>query len=302
MADPALRLKDLTPAREFFVGIDSDGCVFDTMEIKHKECFCPCFILHFDLQPVSRYAREVWEFVNLYSVNRGVNRFKAVPRALDLLARRPEVAARRAAVRDLQGVKAWAGRESRLSNTALQAELAARPDADLRRAYEWSLDVNRAIERMVRNVPPFPRARESLARLGERADIIVVSQTPLEALEREWEEHGLRSLARAIAGQEMGTKTEHIALAGGGKYPAGKMLMIGDAPGDLEAARRNGTLFYPVVPGREDESWKRFFEEALDRFFAGTYAGGYEEALVREFNRRLPGRPPWEQAPLEEST
>ena len=34
-------LADLKPHGGFFVGIDSDGCAFDTMEIKHKECFCP---------------------------------------------------------------------------------------------------------------------------------------------------------------------------------------------------------------------------------------------------------------------
>ena len=34
-------LADLQPQQPFFVGIDSDGCAFDTMEIKHKECFCP---------------------------------------------------------------------------------------------------------------------------------------------------------------------------------------------------------------------------------------------------------------------
>ena len=84
MSDPQI-LKDLKPAREFFIGIDSDGCVFDTMELKHKECFAPMFIKHFRLQTASKYAREVWDFVNLYSKSRGANRFPAVVRALNLL-------------------------------------------------------------------------------------------------------------------------------------------------------------------------------------------------------------------------
>jgi superfamily I DNA/RNA helicase len=46
--------------------------------------------------------------------------------------------------------------------------------------------------------------------------------------------------------------------------------MIGDAPGDFKAAKSNHALFYPIVPGREEESWQRFYEEALERFFAGT--------------------------------
>ena len=32
---------EIQPTKEFLVGIDSDGCAFDTMELKHKECFIP---------------------------------------------------------------------------------------------------------------------------------------------------------------------------------------------------------------------------------------------------------------------
>ena len=91
MSDPAASLKALRPTKEFFVGIDSDGCVFDSMEIKHKECFCPQYINHFGLQAVSKYAREIWDFVNLYSKSRGVNRFPAVIHALDLARARKEM-------------------------------------------------------------------------------------------------------------------------------------------------------------------------------------------------------------------
>src|SRR6266487_1456886 len=98
MSDPAQLLRDLQPTKEFFIGIDSDGCVFDSMEIKHKECFTPMFIKHFGLQPVSKYAREVWDFVNLYSKTRGTNRFPALSRALNLLRARPQVIARAVSV------------------------------------------------------------------------------------------------------------------------------------------------------------------------------------------------------------
>ena len=81
MADPARKLKDLHPENEFFVGIDSDGCVFDSMEIKHKECFIPQTVKHWGLQAVSRFAREAAEFVNLYSRYRGINRWPAASNA-----------------------------------------------------------------------------------------------------------------------------------------------------------------------------------------------------------------------------
>ena len=76
----------ITPRHEFLIGIDSDGCVFDSMELKHKECFIPQFINHYELQGVSKYAREAAEFVNLYSKSRGVNRFPGLVEQLDLVA------------------------------------------------------------------------------------------------------------------------------------------------------------------------------------------------------------------------
>ena len=41
---------DLIPKHDFLVGIDSDGCAFDTMEVKHKECFIPNIINSYGLQ------------------------------------------------------------------------------------------------------------------------------------------------------------------------------------------------------------------------------------------------------------
>ena len=88
-----MSIENYNPKKPFLVGIDSDGCVFDTMELKHKECFIPNYINHYDLQGVSKYAREAAEFVNLYSQSRGVNRFPALVEQLDWLRRRPEVSA-----------------------------------------------------------------------------------------------------------------------------------------------------------------------------------------------------------------
>ncbi len=294
MSDGVDRLKNMKPEHEFFIGIDSDGCAFDSMEIKHKECFCPAFIKHFDMQPVSKYAREVWEFVNLYSKTRGCNRFLAVPRALTLLGERKDVKDRNVTPAPLSGLRSWIERETKLGNPALEKELESNPDPDLKQCYAWSLEVNERIADLVRNVPPFPLVRESLQAMQKQADAIVVSQTPTEALEREWSEHSIDEFVRFIAGQEVGKKSEHIAFAAEGKYDKEKMLMIGDAPGDLKAARDNGALFFPVNPGHEEASWDRFKNEALDRFFSGKYAGSYEEELIDEFNTYLPENPSWE--------
>lgn len=292
MSDPTQVLKDFKPAKEFFVGIDSDGCIFDSMEIKHKECFTPMFVKHFHLQAVSKYARECWDFVNLYSKTRGANRFPALVRAVQLLGERPQVKARGVKMPELKPLEEWIARETKLGNATLNAEV-KNGNTGLAQVKVWSDAVNAAIADIVHGVPPFPLVRESLQKLSAKADAMCISQTPAEALQREWAEHRIDQFVKVIAGQEMGTKTEHIKFAAASKYAPEKILMIGDAPGDFNAAKKNHALFFPIVPGREEESWKRLHDETLDRFFAGSYAGAYEAALVREFDSSLPETPGW---------
>jgi phosphoglycolate phosphatase-like HAD superfamily hydrolase len=293
-ADPAQPLRDFEPRAKFFIGIDSDGCVFDTMEIKHKECFAPMFIKHFHLQSASKYARQAWEFVNLYSKSRGCNRFHALALSLGLLRRRPEVLARHTAIFDTQALEQWTARESKLSESSLAAEIKA-GRKELVPLLDWSKAVNASIADIVHGVPPFPLVRECLEKITPFADVMVISQTPGEALRREWAEHGIEKHVRLIAGQEMGSKGEHLKLATEGKYPRENILMIGDAPGDYKAAKSNHALFFPIVPNAEETSWKELFEHGLEQFFAGKFAGEYEQRLVAEFDASLPASPPWKE-------
>jgi len=295
MSDPQAPLKSFQPRHEFFVGIDSDGCVFDTMEIKHKECFIPNIINYWHLQAISKYAREAAEFVNLYSQHRGINRWPALLLVFDLLAQRPEVQRRGVKLPEVPTLRHWTATEKNLGNPALKAAAEKSGDQVLKHALAWSEAVNKTIADMVHDVPPFPFVRESLAALANQADIMCVSQTPGEALQREWEEHDIAKYAAVIAGQEMGSKTDHLRLGADAKYPQNHVLMIGDAPGDLKAARANGFLFYPVEPGREEESWQRFLQEPMERFLRGSYAGDYETGLVAQFEALLPESPPWKR-------
>ncbi len=278
---------------DFLVGIDSDGCAFDSMEIKHKECFIPNFIRYLALQPVSKYAREACEFTNLYSTHRGANRFKSYLLALDLLRERPEVQARNATIPQWQGIRDWIARETKLGNPTLEAEVEKTGDPDLTQALIWSKAVNQTVADLVEGVPPYPLVRDSLEKLSSVADMIVCSATPNEALNKEWEEHGIREYVAAICGQEAGSKQETLGQAASHGYADNHVLMIGDAPGDMKAAQAVGALFYPINPGHEEASWDRFYNEACDRFLNEDYAGDYEAGLIAEFQKYLPEHPPW---------
>jgi len=253
------------------------------------------------LQPVAEAARECRIFADLFSKTRGANRHKTLKRILsELLPNHPHVKQRGFKVPQLPHYFAWVDDpKSILSNDGLKKAIEATKDPLAKRelvlALEWSKKVNEVIAEIVRGIPPFPYVRECLEKIGPTADVIVVSATPGEALVREWQEHDIAKYVAVIAGQEMGTKAQHLEYAAKGRYDKGHILMVGDAPGDLKAARANEALFYPVVPGKETQSWKRFHDEAFDRFIKGEYAGEYEKKLIAEFDASLPEKPAWEK-------
>lgn len=279
---------------DFLVGIDSDGCAFDTMELKHKECFIPCIIHHWGLKGISKYAREAAEFVNLYSKSRGVNRFPALIEVFKLLQKRPEVVARGTKIEIPEILVEWMNKETKLGNAALAKYVEETGDPLMKKTLAWSLDVNETVDKIVgEGVPPFPMVRESLEKLQGKADVLVVSATPQAALQKEWANQGLLPFVQSICGQEVGTKKESLAYAS--LYPKNHALMIGDAPGDYKAALANNALFFPINPGEEEASWKRFFEEGAQKFLNEEFAGDYQQELLDDFNSHLPTTPPWKE-------
>lgn len=295
------QLAAFRPEHDFLVCIDSDGCAFDTMGIKQRECFCPWMIEAFGLQPVATAARACKEFADLFSKTRGANRHKTIQRILtELLPSHPQVRSRGFLVPRFPHYFAWVDDpESLLSNDRLRQAIADATTGEARRELEqvlvWSERVNWAIGEIVKGIPPFPGVREALKALEGKADVVVVSATPIEALLREWREHEIDQYVSLICGQEMGTKKEHINVAGA-SYARERLLMIGDAPGDRRAAEENGALFFPIIPGAEEASWSQFGAEGLERFFMEAYAGAYADACADRFDCALPERPPWEEA------
>ncbi|MCU0484891.1 MAG: HAD family hydrolase [Anaerolineales bacterium] len=291
----AQELIDFQPKHPFFVGIDSDGCAFDAMELKQKECFIPSTIRVWGLQPISKYARETAEWVNLYSKWRGANRWPALVKVFELLAERPEVQARGVHVPEGKALKEFIASGFSPSEAGLKAYIASgHGEEELWRGLEWTRTIDSLVAATVRNVPPFPFVRQSLQKLQGKADLMVVSTTASDALTREWGEHGLAQYMALIAGQDKGTKKQHLEFTAKGKYNDDRILMIGDALGDCEAAHAVHALFYPIIPGSEERSWLRFHDEASEKLLNGTYAGAYEAALIAEFEKLLSDTPPWQ--------
>ena len=288
-------LKNLPKQHDSFVGVDSDGCVFDTMSVKQKDHFHPLIIKYWGLERCEKELRACAEFVNLYSRFRGINRFPALLHAFDLFLDYPGVRNSGVALPKLESLRAYVNSGLPLGNPSLKAEVARTQDPELIRLLDWSLAINADIDANMKPVKPYVWAKQALELIRATSDSIVVSQTPEEALVKEWNMHKIHDTVNLIAGQELGTKAEHIHIATNGKYAADRVLMIGDAQGDQAAAKKNHALFYPINPGQEEASWERFCQEAYAKFLGGTFSGAYALKLAEEFNSLLPEIPPWQR-------
>lgn len=287
-------LLNLRPRHDSFIGVDSDGCVFPSMEIKQKQCFHSLIISLWGLERVERAVRDIAEFVNLYSKYRGQNRFPCLLRVFDMLPEYPGVKESGVKIPVTKSLRCFCASGLPMGNPTLEKMVAENHDPELALVLKWSQDVNSRVAKTVKNLAPFRWVRESFDEIGKHSDAVCVSQTPTEALVREWEENQMLDDVVVIAGQELGTKTEHLQMATQGRYAQGRVMMVGDAPGDLKAAREAGAYFFPINPGHEEASWELFYREAYRRFLNGTFGGDYEKALVDKFNALLPETPPWE--------
>jgi phosphoglycolate phosphatase-like HAD superfamily hydrolase len=274
-------LSDFIKSKGLLVCVDSDGCAMDTMEVKHRKCFGPKAVEVWGLQEVETKFLEVWNNVNLYSKTRGINRFKGLVKTFELMA------ADGVEMPKFSSILEWTRTAKELSNPALEREIEKTGNEELIKTLVWSNAVNKAIKELHGEDKPFENVKEGLESITDYADIVIVSSANSGAVKDEWNRHGLAPFVNTMLGQEAGTKAFCIAGLKVNGYHEDEVLMVGDAPGDLEAATQNGVLFYPILVGREGFSWKRLAEEAIKKLADGSYRGEYEQKLIEEFNSTL---------------
>jgi len=285
-------LINFLPSQDTFVGIDSDGCVFDTMETKQKDFFHPAIIRHWKLEAIEPQVRAAAEFTYLYSTYRGLNRFLGLCKTFELLNDWPE-ARNHAALPDPVDLRIYCDSGQPLSNATLKAEVDRTGSTLLAKAHTWSIELNEEIDQHMPDPPPFAGAEKALQRIQEHSDSIVISQTQAVALLKDWYRDDLAKYVSVIAGPELGSKIDHFTMAAVDRYSPNAILMIGDAPGDMAAAQAIGCNFFPINPGHEVESWQRFMDEAYSLFLAGGFADDYQHQLNSTFKALLPEKPPW---------
>ena len=89
---------------DYLVCVDSDGCVMDTMNCKHFHCFGPCMVTEWGLEEWKDEILDRWNVINLFSMTRGINRFKGLAMALGEIK---DLAELRQVVRNSEAVETY---------------------------------------------------------------------------------------------------------------------------------------------------------------------------------------------------
>ena len=272
---------------DYLVCVDSDGCVMDTMNCKHFHCFGPCMVDEWELGEWKDAILERWNEINLFSMTRGINRFKGLAMALG------EIDQKYKPIPGIQALQHWAETAPALSNdgAAKAAAEAADPEAKriLEKALSWSKAVNAAIVKLPEELKvPYEGAKEGLAAAHQFADVAMVSSANRDAVEEEWGKFGLLQHTDIVLAQDVGSKVACIREMLKFGYDANKVLMVGDAPGDCDAAEKNGVHYYPILVNHEKESWDEAIAVGFGKLQSGEYAE-YGAQKKQDFLHNLGG-------------
>ena len=271
---------------DYLVCVDSDGCVMDTMNCKHFHCFGPCMVTEWGLEEWKEEILERWNVINLFSMTRGINRFKGLAMALG------EIHRKYTPIVGIDALQHWADTALALSNDAVaKAAEEAQGDAKLvlQKALSWSKAVNAAIVKLPEELKvPYDGAKEGLAAAHTFADVAMVSSANRDAVEEEWGKFGLLEHTDIVLAQDIGSKAACIAEMMKFGYDKDKVVMIGDAPGDCDAAEKNGVYYYPILVNHEKASWDEAIAVAYGKLQDGTYPE-YEAQKKQAFLSNLGG-------------
>ena len=266
------KLSEFKKKKDFLVCVDSDGCAMDTMDIKHIRCFGPCMVAEWGLDEWKDEILSRWNDINLYTMTRGINRYKGLSIALT------EINEKYTAIEALDTLTHWVEESPELSNGALEKAIAANDSISLKKALSWSKAVNASINQLPDEEKlPFEGVKEALAFAHEKVDVAIVSSANLDAVLEEWERYGLLDHTDIVLAQDSGSKT----------FCIGELLMCGDAPGDLDAAKKNGVFYYPILVRHEAESWQEFMDKAVSKLLDGSYGGAYQQEKIDAFLNNL---------------
>ena len=271
-------LENFVKKHDKVICIDSDGTMIDAMNVKHRRCHGASFIDLWQLNDKADEVQKVWDGINLFEKSRGVNRFIALEEMLRRCEKRGWI---KLDPDDFKVYCDWVAK-GKISNKDLVAEMEHNDSPLLKKAYDWSVELNRRIESVTSaDKPPYEGAREALEYAKGKCDIAIISSSNMAAIVKEWSDHDLLKYVDVITSQEIGSKNACIARMLTKGYGKEDVLMMGDAYPDVDASAENCVWYYPILTRHEKESWDDFHYKYFDLFLEGRYDECQQELMDR---------------------
>jgi phosphoglycolate phosphatase-like HAD superfamily hydrolase len=270
-------MKDYNKSSEYLICVDNDGTVMDTMLLKHKFAIAPAFFETYKVQDFDGKKMDHWLKTNLFTKNRGVNRFLALDEMIDYLG---------IGSVDQEDYKTWLKNTNHMSISSLKEELDKKTNSiSLNLAYKWSMLVNDYLSNLEKP-QIFNNAYDVLKKYHNIVDFVGVSTANIKALTSDWTEGKVIDFFKSLGSQEDGVKSLIISNLIKKGYKKENILMVGDANGDYIAAMDNNIKYFPMIPGQEDDSWLEL-DNAIEKLMNHNFDEEYQEKLLENYNKAL---------------
>jgi len=267
-------------SREVLVLVESEGAVFDTLALRHEKAYLPTFVEYFAWGIDPLLCGHLWRSLALSSRLRGQDPSLILLYALRLLNRHAPSIRRAAVIRALDSFLSGQSRDP--------MQLASAHEGSPERLILSWITASEKLVASTGYAASFPSAATFLRMVKEiapNAAILVYSSFPESLALNQWEVSGMGDCFLRIAGAERGDFPEYVRMALRNGYDQKPLLVIGTTYPAWLAAQTAGARLYPIVPFKEEESWKFLAETYFPAFLKGQAA--FVDRDERDFVRMM---------------
>lgn len=247
--------------KNYCICVDYQSCISSVRKNKPMKCFGPCMIRTWNLYEKEKELLMRWNEINIFSLTSEINRFRALAIILT------EVDDSFKSIEDIDYLLSWVETEKELTNTSLETAINETGSICLKQALLWSREVNHCIEQLATVDFFYPNVKECLEYASQNADVTIIADQSPDSIERECMKYG-------YIPQRVSTKALCMSQLKENGYKSSHILFIGHSRQDFVLARA-GIFFYPIIFGKEEESWRSLKNEVLQLFITNQFDGRY---------------------------
>lgn len=266
--------------RKALVVVESEGTVFDSLAVRHRNAYLPAFVSCFAFGAEYEECASLWINAALNSRLRGQDPLVILLYSLRKLEKSHPSARRMAVTGSLENL---------ISKRHIPLlSLAESPEGSPERLILDWLSMASSLLDVEIDAPCFPQAKQFFSLLRDAApNVQVLAHSSVdEALAlHEWEMAGLGDAFLRLAGRERGDFSSYLRQAMENGFDSVPLLVVGSTLRSWQAAQAVCARFYPILPGKEDASWEFLAEEYFPSFIRGE--AGLLKRDVGEFMQMI---------------